>query len=116
MKKLLYILLGCAVCSFLFMSCSEETVNPYADDLVEGLVMKAIDSQTEYMPVPSQGVLVFDTDQTLSASSDKDWCTTSVSGNTVTLTLAANEGKLTRYAQITVKSASAVSSRVIAVA
>lgn len=106
MKKLFYTLLSCCAVAMLFSCKKEAPVNPYADSM-ESLVLKYSESQMQYNPVESEGVLVFDTKESLTATSSKDWCVPTVNGNTVTLNLSANSGKLTRYAQVSVKSANA---------
>ena len=104
MKKYLHIGTVLAAAVLLF-SCAKETVNPY--EQVSVLSVKAIDSQFEYGPEATTGVIVLDTEASITAASDRPWCTPSVSGNKITLTLDANAGKLNRYAQITVKSSDA---------
>lgn len=102
MKKFLYTIVALAGAAMLF-SCSKESENPYEQDA--SLTVKAIDSQFEYGPEATSGVVLIDTEESLTATSDKSWCAASVSGATVSLTLEANTGKITRYAQVLVKSA-----------
>lgn len=42
----------------------------------------------------------------VTAKADKDWCSVSVSGNVVSVTVTANESKQSRYAQVTITSGS----------
>ena len=104
MKKYLSIFLAFAAAVLLF-SCTKESDNPY--EQVPTLSVKKIDSQMEYGPEATTGVIVIDTEESISATSDKAWCTATVNGKTINLSLEANYGKINRYAQITVKSATA---------
>ena len=42
----------------------------------------------------------------VNVTADKSWCSVSVSGNTVSVTVPANDGKLSRYAKLTISSGS----------
>jgi hypothetical protein len=42
----------------------------------------------------------------VTATADKDWCSVSVSGNVISVTVTANESKQSRYAQLTITSGS----------
>lgn len=98
MKKYIYILMvGLAA---LAVSCKKEHVNPYADAEKGSSAIKIVKSQLEYTPVASTGIVEVEAEGTVTAKSDRDWCTASVSGKQITLSLTANTDKETRYAQL----------------
>lgn len=91
MKKihLLWLLAGFLT---LATGCSEEDYS----ELTSSQKLEIVKSNVNFSAEASQGIIEVKTDRTLSATSSEEWCTTSVSGNIVTVhaePLIAREGR-----------------------
>ena len=91
MKKihLLWLLAGLLT---LATGCSEEDYS----ELTSSQKLEIVKSDVNFSAEASQGVIEVKTDRTLNATSSEEWCTTSISGNIVTVhveSLIAREGR-----------------------
>lgn len=72
--------------------CSEEDYS----ELTSSQKLEIVKSDVNFSAEASQGVIEVKTDRTLNATSSEEWCTTSISGNIVTVhveSLIAREGR-----------------------
>lgn len=91
MKKihLLWLLAGLLT---LATGCSEEDYS----ELTSSQKLEIVKSDVNFSAEASQGVIEVKTDRILNATSSEEWCTTSISGNIVTVhveSLIAREGR-----------------------
>lgn len=100
MKKIFYFAIMACLTGFV-SACSDDGMdNPYATD-------DALSVVSNDVMIPSAGGtgnIVVDGNGTVTAESSLDWCTTAVSGNTVTVTATANNSIESRNAIVTIKS------------
>lgn len=97
MRKYAYMLLAAAFT--VFASCENREV----EAPVETPVLTVSNSQAYFPADGGTGTIVVSASGTVSASSNKEWLTASVSGNTVTLTAERNKSIQSRYAIVTIK-------------
>ena len=97
MRKYVYMLLAAAFT--VFASCENREV----EAPVETPVLTVSNSQAYFPADGGTGTIVVSATGTVSASSNKEWLTASVSGNTVTLTAERNKSIQSRYAIVTIK-------------
>lgn len=94
--------LAAAVISF--TACSDNSNDWYEPSDTRVLDVKSAD--VTFGPDASQGSIVVDaTEETISATSNMDWCSVSVSGNKVVVDVTVNEALESRNALVTIKSA-----------
>lgn len=100
MKKILYFaILACL--TGLVSACSDDGMdNPYATD--GALVVVSNDAMIP--SVGGTGTIVVEGNGTVTAESSSEWCATSVSGNTVTVSATPNNAIESRNATVTIKS------------
>lgn len=105
MKKYLYISV-CALAGLLLASCerSEPTEIP---SLEKDIVVVSVDNLV-FLPEGGTGTIEVSTAENFTVSSDKNWCTTAVSGQKVTVTVTANPSLEARYARLELKTATSV--------
>lgn len=87
----------------LAVSCKKETGPGYTPTPKLAIVS----AELEFMPGAATGEVVVDTQSPITATSDRDWCVPSVSGNKVSVSVAENIGKQSRYALLKLKTADA---------
>ena len=102
MKKIYYF--AFIACLAMFVSaCSDDGMdNPYATD--ESLTV--VSNDVMIPSVGGSGNIVVEGNGTVTAESSLGWCTTAVSGNTVTVTATVNNSIESRNAIVTIKSGS----------
>ncbi len=91
MKKILYLFMIAALA--LVTSCKKESVQYEA-----AKKLAIVSSELEFAPGAAEGTVVVDTKSAIKATTDREWCTPTVSGNTVTVNVTQNASKLSRYA------------------
>lgn len=101
MKKI--VLLIAIAAAALAVSCNKEKTPQYEQPKKLALTSYQLD----YSPLASEGQVVVDTKDAITATTDRSWCTVSVSGNTVTLRLTENFSKLNRYAVLSLQAGDA---------
>ena len=100
MKKILYFAL-IACLTGIVSACSDDGMdNPYRKDDA----LKVIRNDVQIPSVGGSGTIVVDANGAVTAESSIDWCSVSVSGNTVTFTAPANNSIESRNAFVTIKS------------
>ena len=92
MKKLLLIILSCLYLT----GCNDDSENPVAFRIVR--------SDVTLPAVGGEGTIEVSPFENISATVDQDWCTVSVSGHIITVTVPANEGVMNRTALVTISS------------
>jgi hypothetical protein len=84
-----------------FTACSDETSNPYAKESSISIVS----SDIEFSALPATGQITVSAPNGISkVETQSDWVTTSVSGNTVTVNVTANESLEGRSARLAIYS------------
>jgi hypothetical protein len=96
MKKILLII-ACIVGVFSFVSCSDE------EQVAEEL--KIVQSDVKFGCGSSEGYIEFTSPTAATATSSEDWCTTSVSGNQVIVSVTTNGALEGRNAVVTLSAA-----------
>ena len=96
MKKFLYVILT-ALAALPFVACQEqeEVYKPEVKDITVASVKNLV-----FLPAGGTGTITVDCATSFTATSDKNWCTVSVSGNDVTVTASANSSNESRYATV----------------
>ena len=96
MKKFLYVILT-ALAALPFVACQEqeEVYKPEVKDITVASVKNLV-----FLPAGGTGTITVDCATSFTATSDKNWCTVSVSGNDVTVTASANTSNESRYATV----------------
>ena len=96
MKKFLYVILT-ALAALPFVACQEqeEVYKPEVKDITVASVKNLV-----FLPAGGTGTITVDCATSFTATSDKNWCTVSVSGNDVTVTASANPSNESRYATV----------------
>lgn len=97
MKKYIIILLAGA--ALLAVSCQEEKI---AYEIRDNITV--VSQDLVFQPQGGTGSIVVEAESAITASADRPWCTVSVSGMTVNVTVPAWTEKENRYAKITIKS------------
>ena len=89
MKKYLHIILT-ALAALPFVACQEqeEVYKPEVKDITVASVKNLV-----FLPAGGTGTITVDCATSFTATSDKNWCTVSVSGNEVTVTASANPSR-----------------------
>ena len=109
MKKFLHIILtALAVLPFVACQEEEEVFKPEVKDITVISVRNLV-----FLPAGGSGAITVDCASSFTATSDKSWCTVSVSGNEVTVTATANLSNESRYATILMKTAQSSQSVVV---
>ena len=99
MKKVLHIILtALAVLPFVACQQQEEVYTPEVKDITVVSVKNLV-----FLPSGGSGTITVDCASSFSATSDRNWCTVSVSGNEVTVTATENLSRESRYASILMK-------------
>lgn len=93
--------LAAAVISF--TACSDNSNDWYEPSDTRVLDVKSAD--VTFGPEASQGSIVVDATETVSATSNMEWCSVSVNGNKVVVDVTVNEALESRNALVTIKSA-----------
>lgn len=101
MKRITKIALFSVLALLAAVSCRKEKEEPL-DWRTELQVLK---SNLVFMPGGGTETLEVNLSN-VSVTADKSWCSVSVSGNTISVTVPANEDKLSRYAKLTITSGS----------
>lgn len=83
MKKYLYLFLT-MICAAGFVACSDD------DDDVEGASLRIVSSNVLFQAAPGTGTVEFYANGTVTAETDREWCTASISGNTVHVAVTEN--------------------------
>ncbi len=98
MKNLIYII--SLLTAIFIISCDHESYRPFSDTQV------GIESSNVIFEAKggSGTIVVSPSEQSFTATSDKDWCTLSTSGNTITVTVSANVSMDSRTALVTIRS------------
>ena len=100
MKKIFYFALIACLTGFV-SACSDDGMdNPYRTDDA----LKVISNDVQIPSSGGTGSIVVDGNGSVTAEASIDWCTVSVSGNTVTFTAPANNSIESRNAFVTIKS------------
>ncbi len=94
MKKLFYILI---LISCLFIHACD-------DDPESAVELSVIKSDVNMPALGGEGTIEVSTNNSVSATSSEEWCTVSVSGSIVTVTVPSNEDILSRTALVTISS------------
>ena len=97
MKKYLYILLAGA--ALMAVSCQEEQPTFVVHDNIT-----VVSQNLLFSPEGGSGTIVVEADASVTATADRPWCTVSVSGMNITVTVPEWNEKESRYAKITIKS------------
>ena len=101
MKKYLHIILtALAVLPFVACQEEEEVFKPEVKDITVRSVRNLV-----FLPSGGSGAITVDCTSSFTATSDKSWCTVSVSGNEVAVAATANLSLESRYATILLKTA-----------
>lgn len=98
MRKLLYIFLTVGVLG-LTAACKS------GDDDGNRSAIRIVEAQTSYPQAHSTGLIKFEAVEKALATSNQEWCTASVSGQTVTVSVEENQSIETRNATITIAAA-----------
>lgn len=109
MKKYLHIILtALAVLPFVACQEEEEVYKPEVKDITVRSVRTLV-----FLPSGGSGAIIVDCASSFTATSDKSWCTVSVSGNEVSVSATANASVESRYATILLKTAQSSQSVVV---
>lgn len=109
MKKYLHIILtALAVLPFVACQEEEEVFKPEVKDITVISVRNLV-----FLPAGGSGAITVDCASSFTATSDKSWCTVSVSGNEVAVSATANPSNESRYATILMKTAQSSQSVVV---
>lgn len=101
MKKIVYLIATALV--LMTVSCKKEQTPLYQEP--EKLTL--VSYELEYFPEASEGKVVVNTTDALTATSNRDWCVASVAGNTVNIRVTDNTSKQNRYARLALKAGDA---------
>ena len=101
MKKILYIA-TLALAAFSVLSCKQD--NPEQQAAASSISITKAES-TIY-PEGGSVAIEVETSESFTVTSDRTWCTTSVSGKTITATAEPNTTNESRYCRLTIKSTS----------
>lgn len=101
MKKIVYLIATALV--LMTVSCKKEQTPLYQEP--EKLTL--VSYELEYFPEASEGKVVVNTTDALTATSNRDWCVASVAGNTVNIRVTDNASKQNRYARLALKAGDA---------
>lgn len=101
MKKIVYLIATALV--LMAVSCKKEQTPLYQEP--EKLTL--VSYELEYFPEASEGKVVVNTTDALTATSNRDWCVASVAGNTVNIRVTDNASKQNRYARLALKAGDA---------
>lgn len=101
MKKIVYLIATALV--LMTVSCKKEQTPLYQEP--EKLTL--VSYELEYFPEASEGKVVVNTTDALTATSNRDWCVASVAGNTVSIRVTDNTSKQNRYARLALKAGDA---------
>ena len=101
MKRIATIVLFSALAFLAAVSCRKSS----EQEIEWRTELQAVKSNLVFMPGGGTETLEVNLSN-VSVTSDKSWASASVSGNIISVTVPANEGKLSRYAKLTIKSGS----------
>ena len=101
MKKTVYLIMLAALA--LAVSCKKEDVAKYESTPK----LTIVSSELEFSPAAAKGKVVVDTQSPITATTDREWCAPSVSGNTVYISVTDNANKQSRYALLKLKAGDA---------
>lgn len=104
MKNLFRIFSCIALASALFVSCDIWPKDEPVEPVVVNDGLSVVSCDLEYLPEGGTGTIVASKSSSLAAVSDKTWCSVSVVGATVNVTVAPYTGKESRYSKITLTS------------
>lgn len=101
MKRITYALF--AVMGLVLCACNTDT------DIIEDDYIKVVSVDNVYQPAGGEGVIEFKTNSTaaVKAVSNRDWCTVSVQGSKVLMTVGEYSDIVNRYASITISAGTA---------
>lgn len=74
------------------------------DDKDEENILKVVEKNTDFTALGGTGKIVVETSQTVTVTSDQDWCKVSLSDNIITVTVEPTSSLESRVAYITIKS------------
>jgi len=101
MKKTVYLIMLAALA--LAVSCKKEN-GPMYEPTPK---LPIVSSELVFSPAAAKGKVVVDTQSPITATTDRDWCAPSVSGNTVYISVTDNANKQSRYALLKLKAGDA---------
>lgn len=97
MKKSFYYILSVLVCAVAFVACDDDTTNPYAHTSE----ISVVESDVYFPAKASTGTITFDAEGAVSAKTKVDWCTATVSGNSVNVSVTNNSSVQNRSTTVT---------------
>ena len=102
MKKYIYHIFAALSCLLLLASCQQEE-----EIVVRKPTLKVVSANVIFGVYGGEGTIVVEADQAVSVTSERPWVQTSVSGNTITVTVTdQNLSHMSRYSRLTIKSGS----------
>ena len=102
MKKYIYPIFTALSALLLLASCHQEE-----EVVVQKPSLKVVSSDVIFGVEGGQGTIVVEADGAVSVTSERPWVQTSVSGNTITVTVSEpNQSHLSRYSRLTISSGS----------
>mgnify|MGYP002622881386 FL=1 len=99
MKKIFSLIIAVAAVA-MFTACDRETDSPYK--AVEANI-EIVSTDVVFAPEGGQGSITFTSTGSVTATSDKDWCSVSASSGTVSVTVGSWVDLEPRYALVTLK-------------
>ena len=102
MKKYIYLIFAALSALLLLSACQEEK-----EVVVKKPVLKVVSSDVIFGVEGGQGTIVVEADAAVSVTSERPWVQTSVSGNTITVTVSElNPSPQSRYSRLTITAGS----------
>lgn len=98
MKRLTYIIIA-AIAAFAILSCSSDK-----EEKADVKTLKVVKSESTIMPDGGSCTIEVESVGTVTVVSDKEWCTATISGKTITATATPNLTNESRYCLLTIKS------------